>query len=265
MKKLMSLMLSGALFLSLALIGCDGGSNEPQEPDYADDEVIVALADGLESRFDIADDRVESGEPQTSETFADAVQAELDALEPFRNREYDDPKLQEAVISYLNLLSDCKDLTEKYPVDSNEFYDAWQELYESRVVALRGFVENYGLKVDDDHADELNEMMVEANAAVEKDDRESAVQKLVDSIAFSQSDDGYGLYTYSATVQNTTEYDLGNVGLVLGLYDENGVRAEETYANVNSWPSGETVVFEAMGQTNASQIKVDLEYYDIDE
>ena len=47
--------------------------------------------------------------------------------------------------------------------------------------------------------------------------------------------------------------------------DADGVRAEETYANVNSWPDGETVVLEAFGGTDASQIKVELDYYDIEE
>lgn len=265
MKRLAVVSMTGALLLSLAVTGCNGGAQETSGPDYADDEVIAALADGLERRFDIADDQAESGEPQTAETYSDAVRAEIDALDSFRSREFEDPELQESVISYINLLNDCAELTEKYPVDTVEFYDAWDELYQDRVVALRGFVENYGLELDEEHEATLNEMMVEANAAVEKDERERVMQELVDSIAFSQTDDGYGFYTYSATVQNTTGYNLSNVGFVLGLYDADGVRAEEAYASVNSWPDGETVVLEAFGGTDASQIKVELDYYDIEE
>ena len=265
MKRFAVLSMTGALLLSLVMTGCNGGAQEASEPDYADDEVISAMADGLEKRFDIADDRAESGEPQTAETFTNAVQAEIDALNSFRSREFKDSELQESVISYINLLNDCVELTEKYPVDTVEFYDAWNELYQERVVALRGFVENYGLKLDGEYEVTLDEMMVEANAAVEKDERERVIQELVDTITFSQTDDGYGFYTYSATVQNTTGYNLSNVGFVLGLYDADGVRAEETYANVNSWPDGETVALEAFGETDASQIKVELDYYDIKE
>ena len=247
MKRFAVLSMTGALLLSLVITGCNGGAQEASEPDYADDEVISAMADGLEKRFDVADDQAESGEPQTAETYSDAVQAEIDALDSFRSREFEDSELQESVISYINLLNDCVELTEEYPVDTVEFYDAWNELYQDRVVALRGFVENYGLELDEGHEATLDEMMIEANAAVEKDERERVMQELVDSIAF------------------TTGYSLSNVGFVLGLYDADGVRAEETYANVNSWPDGETVVLEAFGETDASQIKVELDYYGIEE
>ena len=57
MKRFAVVSMTGALLLSLVMTGCNGGAQETSEPDYADDEVIAAMADGLEKRFDIADDR----------------------------------------------------------------------------------------------------------------------------------------------------------------------------------------------------------------
>ena len=53
----------GSLALSGLLAGCNAQKAEPEGPDYADDEVIEAMARGLERRFDIADEREKSGEP----------------------------------------------------------------------------------------------------------------------------------------------------------------------------------------------------------
>ena len=256
---------AGGLALTGLLGACDARQAEPEGPDYADDEVIGALANGLEKRFDIADKREESGEPQTAETFSEEASAELDALEQFRNREFEDHDLQEEVISYINIIEDSIELTEKYPIDSVEFSDGWTDLYEKRVMALKVFVDNYGLAVDEEHEATLNELLVEANAAGERVKTETAIEDLVGSIVFTKNDEGYGSYTYTATVQNTTGINFGYVSLVLALYDSEGVKAEESYASTSSWPAGETVRFEAYGQTDAAQIKVSVDHYEIED
>lgn len=259
------LAVAGSLVLTGLLGACDAQQAEPEGPDYADDDVIKALAEGLEKRFDIADEREESGKPQTAETFSEAASAELDALEPFRGREFEDHDLQEEVISYINIIEDSVELTEKYPTDSVEFSDGWTDLYEQRVMALKTFVDNYGLTVDKAHEATLNELLVEANAAGERVKTETAIEDLVGSIVFTKKDEGYGAYTYTATVQNTTGINFGYVSLTLGLYDSEGVKAEESYASTSSWPAGETVRFEAYGRTDAVQIKVSVNNYEIDD
>jgi hypothetical protein len=80
---------------------------------------------------------------------------------------------------------------------------------------------------------------------------------------FEQIDDGYGNYTYSATVKNTSDLSFENVSLVLGLYDSDGVRQGESYVSANTWAAGETVKFEGYGTINAAQIKVEINYYEV--
>lgn len=80
---------------------------------------------------------------------------------------------------------------------------------------------------------------------------------------FEQTDDGYGNYTYSATVKNTSDLSFENVSLVLGLYDSDGVRRGESYVSANTWAAGETVKFEGYGTINATQIKVEINYYEV--
>ena len=50
---------------------------------------------------------------------------------------------------------------------------------------------------------------------------------MLSSANFEKSDDGYGLYTYTAIVENTSDISFENVYLNVALYDADGVRAEE--------------------------------------
>lgn len=244
----------------LFLVGCSSSSSNEQ--DYADDEVIGAISDGLEKRWDVNKQYEADGTSQSSESFDAATQAELEVISDFRNRQYEDSMLQEAVVSYINKLEEMKQLVADYPFDSDEFYEGWSKAYDERLVMLKNFVDNYNLTVDASYEEELSEIMTEANLASQHAATDEAINGLINSLVFEQVNEGYGYYTYSATAQNSSDYSFSNVSLILALYDEDGVMAQETYAVVNSWPSGETVKFEAGGDIDTSQIKVTLEYYE---
>lgn len=260
-KHLLALLSVLACFLlSFALFGCSSNSSEP---DYADDEVIGAIADGLEQRWDVVDDNESRGNSQSSDSFAEATQAELDKISNFRDRQFEDSKLQEAVISYINKLEEMKQLTIDYPFDSDEFYDSWDRTYDERLVMIKNFVDSYGLEVDDAHSEDLSDLMADANIAAKQSATDDAMNSLVSSMEFEVHDEGYGSYTYSATVKNTSDFSFKNVSVLLSLYDSDGVMAEETSASVRSWAAGETVKFEAMGDIKPSQIKVSVDMYEV--
>ena len=252
------------LLVAVLLVGCGQvASSGSAEPDYADDEVILAISQGLEDRFDLADEQEAEQQVVNADYYAGPVQVEIDAVSPFRNRQFEDPDLQEAVLSYVNVLEDSLEVTETYPIDSLEFFDEWQRIYDERTTLLKLLVDEYGLEVDEFHSDALNDLLINAKAVEQKTEVEDAINELVSSIVFTKVNDGYGLYTYTATVQNTSGLNLEDVSLVLSLYDSEGVMAEESYASVSSWPNGETVRFEAIGSTDAAQIKVSIDFYSI--
>ena len=77
---------------------------------------------------------------------------------------------------------------------------------------------------------------------------------MLSSANFEKSDDGYGLYTYTAIVENTSDISFENVYLNVALYDADGVRAEECYADTSAWAPGEKVKFEVMSEVDASRL-----------
>lgn len=262
MRKALSLGL--AVLFALCIVGCSPGSGSGSSgPDYADDEVISALARGLESRFEVADEHEALGVELSSDYYGAAIQAELDVLLPYKDRPYEDSSLQEAVLAYINTLQESMEVTEEFPVDSIEFIDQWNAAYDERTRLLKQFVDEYGLEVSDKYEDALSELLINGNAVARREETDAAIEALASSMVFEQQSDGYGFYTYTATVQNTSGLNLEDVSLVLSLYDAEGVMVEEAYASVSSWPNGETVRFEAFGGTNAAQIKVNIDYYTV--
>ena len=260
--KMREFLSAAALCSLLALAGCSQPAQE-KGPDYADDEAMAIIADGLEARSDVITEQEKNGDVGTTTSYKEAVQTELDTVSSLKDRQYEDSKLQELIVSYINTLNDSMNVLSSYTSNSLEFYNAWNDVYNERTSIISTFVDEYGLTLDAQHQDVLEELAAIGTAAIQQSEVDGAVEALVQGMVFEKTSDGYGWFTYVSTAQNTTGYNLGNVSLVLSLYDAEGVKAEETYASTNSWTAGETVRFEAMGETDAAEIKVAIQYYDL--
>lgn len=258
-----SIVATTALVAVLALGGCAQQAPDEEGPDYADDEAMAIIADGLEARSDVAEQQILDGATGTNAAYQEAVQTELDIVSPLRDRQFEDPELQEQVLAYINILNDSLDVIASYPTSEGEFFLEWNEVYNDRTEIINGFVTNYGLALDEKHQGVLDEMAANGAAAAKQSATDEAVNALVESLVFEKQSDGYGFFNYVATAQNTTGYSLQNVGIVLGLYDAEGVKVQEVYATVSSWAADETVRVEGFGDVDAAQIKPSLSYYDI--
>lgn len=260
-KATFKILLISALIASLTFIGCNQ-TTESDKPNYADTEAVTAIGKALEARWHYTDNR--SRDISQSEALSQATQIEIDALESYRSREYEDPKLQERVIAYINLLEQMAETAENIDFDSMQYGDQWENEQKDRSVMLKDFIENYGLTVADNYRDELNDMIKRGNLAAEENAQSKAIKDLVANMMFEKQNNGYSFFTYSCVAENTTDYDFGYVGLRLDLYDADGVKANETYASTNSWPRGERVRFETTSDVDASDIKVTISSFDVE-
>ena len=224
------------------------------------------IAKGLEKRSDVID----AQEPATDDAsqkanLKEAVQAEIDADKKLKDRQFEDSKLQEKVITYLNFLDDSLEVLENNSISSVDFYTEWDKVYGERTSLLKEFVDNYDLTVGEKYQDILDELASSGKAAMEKKSADEAINSLVSAATWEKSDDGYGNFTYGAVIENTSDMAFENVGIVLALYDAEGVKASEGYANIQSWAKGEKVRFEAYGNVDAAQIKASVDYYTVAE
>ena len=253
-KRTIGVVLAAGLALSL---GACSQEAKDTGPDYADDEAMSVIGQGLSKRFAIVD-----GDETGAAVVKKGVQAEIDTDSPLKDRQFEDSKLHENVISYINVLDDSMDVLDNYQYQSVEYNEKWGEVYDKRTQILKTFVDKYGLKLEGKDQETLDELVANgASAAKERHEKET-INKLISSARFEKKDEGYGNFTYTAVIENTSDLAFENVGIVLGLYDADGVK-QETYASVNTWAPGEKVKFEAYSDCDATEIKPTVQYYDV--
>ena len=256
-----------AAILSIALIAGVSACVEKKAegPDYADDEAMSVIAEGFGKRSALIDKLKGQGKDTSeSKNLQQIVQAEIDNDKPLKARQFKDSKLQEQIIAYLNSLDDQLSVVKKYSNTSAEYTNAWNEVYDKRSTILKTFVDKYGLKVDSKYQDTLDDLVRNGNSVQEKNETDQVINNLVSSAQFDRAEAEYGgYYTYSAVIENTSKINFGNVSLLLALYDADGVKVEETFANTSSWAAGEKVRFEAGTDVNAAQVKVSVSSYDV--
>lgn len=254
--KLFAGVMVAALMFSLVLCGCSQGSSKG--PNYADSEAMPIIAKGLEARWAITESNSNAG---TAEDLRAAISEELNHDKELRDRQFEDPKMQEDVLAYINKLDGSLEVLEKYQYGSVDFHEKWDKVYGERTALLKTFVDKYGLTVNSKYKATLDNLLAAGTAAQNKNDRDNAINKLFENAEWEKTDNGYGYYTYSVVLQNTTDYSFKDVTVVLALYDAENVRAGETYANASSWEKGEKAKFETVSNIDAMRVKSSVQYY----
>ena len=221
---------------------------------YADGPFMESLKTGLQKRWDVSaeNDKVLAENNgmfpdynTMKKSYHSFVSAELEQLSEYPSQEFEDTKLQEKAIAYINMLNDSDECIDKYlPADEDKFMEEWEKIYNQRTKALKEFVDVYGLTVDEKYQSTLDDMLSTASYVEEKEDKEEEVQQLVNSIEFELKEDDDGYKTYSAVVENTTDIDFDYIDLEINLLDADGVIIESTYSDVNNFNSGSKARFE---------------------
>lgn len=252
------------LICSLGFISaCSQNATNLDKPKYVDDKAMNIIAAGFERRSDVIESNSNDDDPHSTENIQEAIEAEIKNDKELKNARFKDSKMQQDVITYLNLLDDQLKVTEDYSQSSADYYEEWNKVYDKRSAQLKKLVDNYGLEVGEKYKDDFNDLIKNGKSVAEKTRYEDAINSLIQGANFEKSDDGYGLYTYTAVVENTSGISFSNVSLTLALYDADDIKAEETYADTSSWAPGEKVKFEAMSDVDAARVVASVSSYDV--
>ena len=253
-KKMPMMGLLVLLICSLGFISaCSQNDANAAKSKYVDDKAMNVIAAGFERRSDVIESNANDDDPHSTENIQEAIEAEIKNDKELKNARFKDSKMQQDVITYLNLLDDQLKVTEDYSQSSADYYEEWNKVYDKRSAQLKKLVDNYGLEVGEKYKDDFNDLIKNGKSVAEKTRYEDAINSLIQGANFEKSDDGYGLYTYTAVVENTSGISFSNVSLTLALYDADDIKAEETYADTSSWAPGEKVKFEAMADVDAAR------------
>lgn len=252
------------LICSLGFISaCSQNDANAAKSKYVDDKAMNVIAAGFERRSDVIESNANDDDPHSTENIQEAIEAEIKNDKELKNARFKDSKMQQDVITYLNLLDDQLKVTDDYSQSSSDYYEEWNKVYDKRSAQLKKLVDNYGLEVGEKYKDDFNDLIKNGKSVAEKTRYEDAINSLIQGANFEKSDDGYGLYTYTAVVENTSGISFSNVSLTLALYDADDIKAEETYADTSSWAPGEKVKFEAMSDVDAARVVASVSSYDV--
>lgn len=234
MKKVKVLAILMTVILAIGAMAACSSSDEPK---YSDKDFMKSLAKGLEDRWDIS----EKGD-NTVESYKNCIQAELDQVEQYQSATFEDSVLQEKALAYINVLKDSMDNVEYAFSDDN--YDKWSDLYDKRTMMIKDFVDNYELKVGSKYQDTLDELVANGKSAGVQADQKEAIEKLVSGLTFEMIENDYGWKKYQAVLENTTDYDIEELGLDVSLLDKDGVIVATEYASADNVSKGQKAKLE---------------------
>lgn len=254
----------------LVLSGCASEEPAAEEPTYADQSFISDMKNGLQARWKLnEEDEAEEGydeilvnSEEYQEMMNNYIQAELDYVEKYQNEKFEDSSLQEIAVKYVNLLKQHKDACQYMTVDYNKYLEEFQPVYNERSKIISQLVNDYGMTVDEEYQQTLNDFLTNSQLVIEQENEEAAIQQMLDGIQFDEVDDNGGYKTYQAVVENTTGIDFNTLNITINLLNSDGVIVETAYDNVSAFAQGAKVQFEFMTDKEFTSTQVSVDWWE---
>ena len=265
-KRNLSLILA-FIFIScfvLSACGSNTSTSGSEEVYYADEDFISALSKALEGRWAINEKYEPEEEPNTiyPDHWKEGVEKEISVLGEYEDAKFQDSKLKEYAISYINCLKQQIEAISYVNADYETFDKMWTEAYDNRTKLISTFVNSYGLSVAETYQSTLNDMISNAKVVEKQEAAKAQVSELEKSIQFELTENSYGYKTYQAVVENTTDTDFKYFSVSINLIDSDGVIIESNYANVDNWKSGQKARFEFTTDQDFASLETTVDYYD---
>lgn len=264
MKKWIALALACMMIVSLA--ACE--TQEPEEstaPQYCDEAFLEDFTTGLMARWDLTDkaDTAENKDKSERELRTEYVHAELDLLEPYRTGLFQNTKLQEQAIAYINLLQDQLDALDYFNVDPSKYYDLWEDAYNKRTQMIADMITTYNLQFPEAYSETVNDMLTNAKVVTEQSELKEKAQQMVDNLQFELVQNDYGLKTYRAVIENTTNETFSDFMVDVSLINEDGILVATEFAMIENLSPGMKGYIEFMTDVEFARYEVHLNGYDV--
>lgn len=246
-------LLSVGLFTLLFVAACSSTvSNE--EKLVSNDEFLNEFSAGLEKRWEYAEKN--ENEEATKDFLLEAIELELNSIDEFKDLKFEDDKLKEFAILYINELKSGIEALDSFGADS--FYDKWDEHFNKRTTLILEIDDTYDIPVSAKYSVILDELKATGKDVLDQLDKDEELDKFIKDIKFEvdqdQSDEYFKYYT--AIVENTTSYNLKEFSIDLKLIDSDGVTVETEYAYTSNWNKGDKAKLEFMTSEKFDKIEV---------
>lgn len=271
MRKKLKVLLCGGICISMLLSGCASQEKKSKEPQYADEKFITDMGKGLEARWGLnAKDEKKEGykdiltdSTEYKTMMLSYIDAELNSIGKYTDEKFENSKLQETALKYINLLKEHKKICDYVTVDYNKYAEEFNPIYNERSKIILELSESNGLKVSEKYAENLKEFSTNAQLVTEQETKREAISSMLEGVQFqSSTDDGSGYKTYQAIVENVIDIDFKTLQISINLLDANGVIVETTYDSISNFTKGAKAQFEFMTDKEFATTQVMADYWE---
>lgn len=267
-------IISAAICLLLAgcgtaKTGMTGSASAQSSEQYEDQAFIKSLSKGLQERWKLndEDEKKYSDVAPSDDEYVDMrntyVDAELNQVSRYTDAKFEDQKLKEKAIAYVNCLNDQKKAMEYYASANYEEYDElWNSGLDERSKLIEDFVNEYGLTVDEKYEDTLKKMLTNSELVKSNEEDQKKLDELLNSAKFECVKEEGGWKTYSAIIENTTGITFTTLQVYINLLDQDGVIVETEYDDISNFQSGQKAKLEFLTDQTFVSTQVTASYWD---
>lgn len=227
-----------------------------------DRQFMRALSRGLMARWSKSNEDNENGLGyEDPDLYSEYCDLELKEIENFYDQVFENDELGKDSRKYIDLVKEAKDATKFYTVDYNTYSTKWSNVYAKRTMLLQKFVNEYGLVVDDEHQNTLDDLMIDASAAEEQQNIKDSIRKMTETFSISTKEDEWGYKTYKIKLKNTTERTFEYFYVDINVIDENGnIIGNGNMGQIESWKPGQEANTDVYFDEDISFDGCNLEY-----
>lgn len=221
-KKILSIVT--ILTLTLGVVGCAG----KVQKDMNGDEIFVqtfqtSINERWKKQAELEEkykkDTTFTEEEYTKETIK-VLEDEVNALEEKQNN-IEDKDLKSYAKDYVE---GVKKQIEASKTNDYELQDKYiQESDKLRKPALIAMVDDYGVKIDEEHEQTYKDFKEKATIIKKENESQDFADKLATEMEFEKTTDEFGYVEFTTTVENTSEFNFKYLSYNVQYKDEDGV------------------------------------------
>ena len=223
-KKILSIVT--ILTLTLGIVGC-ASTGKVQEDMNGDDEFVQAFQTSINKRWKKQADLEEKYEKDTTFTEEEytketikVLEEEVNTLEEKQNN-IEDKDLKSYAQDYIE---GVKKQIEANKTEDYELQDKYiQESDKLRKPALIALVDEYGVKIDEEHEQTYKDFKEKATIIKKENESQNFADKLATEMEFEKTTDEFGYVEFTTTVENTSEFNFKYLSYNVQYKDEDGV------------------------------------------
>jgi len=145
-----------------------------------DDEALTTLAQSLEKRWEFTSDLLET---ITEDDLEKATQIELNLLKQYTAEDFKDPNLFILYDDYIRVLKDMQEISQTMNIEDPDMFIQWREKIEIRAKILSDINSEYGIPVNEENIDTLNEVLEDAQVLLVAEEIEKSLQNIHENLS----------------------------------------------------------------------------------